>query len=64
MNVDFSKDDFMQTYKNYDEFYQCYADEKHELFLDYIAFKSHWLFVIDCSRREENMKYSTVDIKL
>lgn len=65
MNLDFPKNDYMQTYKNYVNFYHSYVgDKQHSLLLDYVAFKTHCLFVIDCSRREASMKSTTVDIKL
>lgn len=64
MMLDFSKNDFMQAYKNYADFSYSYCGEKRPLLLDYVAFHSHCLFVIDCSRREDSMKSSTVDIKL
>lgn len=63
MALDFSKNEYSEIYKTYTDFYPSYADQKHPL-VDYVAFKTRPLFVIDCSRREESMKSSTVDIKL
>lgn len=64
MDLDFATSDFMQAFKNYTAFYQSYSGEARPSLLDYVAFKTHTLFVIDCSRREESIKSSTVDIKV
>lgn len=64
MQLDFSQNDYMQAYRNYAKFYKSFAGVKRPLLLDFVAFKTHCLFVIDCSRREESMKATTVDIKL
>lgn len=64
MQLDFSKNDFAVAYKNYANFYRSYAGEKIPLLLDYLSFKTHCLFVIDCSRREDTLKSSTVDVKV
>lgn len=64
MNLNFLKNDFGFAYKNYAEFYQSYAGVKKPVLLDYAAFKTHCMYVIDCSRRDDGMKSSTVDIKL
>lgn len=58
INLDFPD---MQAYKNYANFYSIYAGEKRPLIL---VFNTHYLFVIDCSRRAYSMKSFTVDIKL
>ncbi|CAG9825657.1 unnamed protein product [Phaedon cochleariae] len=65
MQLDFAKQDYNLAYYNYTRFYSSYSHstEVHPI-LDYGEFKQHALFVIDCSRQEETMKSSTVDIKL
>lgn len=63
MSLDFQRNEYAEAYKRYTEFYPSFAGEKHPL-LDYSAFKTYALFVIDCSRREDTMKSSTVDIRL
>ncbi|CAG9822214.1 unnamed protein product [Phaedon cochleariae] len=65
MQLDFAKQDYTLAYYNYTRFYSSYSHstEVHPI-LDYGEFKQHALFVIDCSRQEETMKSSTVDIKL
>ncbi|CAG9817729.1 unnamed protein product [Phaedon cochleariae] len=65
MQLDFTKQDYTLAYYNYTRFYSSYSHstEVHPI-LDYGEFKQHALFVIDCSRQEETMKSSTVDIKL
>ncbi|XP_050509122.1 uncharacterized protein LOC126886294 [Diabrotica virgifera virgifera] len=65
MQLDFSKTDYNEAYFNYTEFHPRYAHstQKRPL-LDFSAFQHHALFVIDCSKQEESMKASTVDVKL
>lgn len=63
MTLDFSKNEFSEAYKNYADFNVSYSETKHPL-VSYVEFKTRPLFVIDCSRREESMKSSMVDIKL
>lgn len=63
MNPEISKNDFIQFYRHYDYFCQSYALEKRSPLLQ-AAFKTHCLFVIDCSSRKDSIKYSTVDIKI
>ncbi|CAH1112384.1 unnamed protein product [Psylliodes chrysocephalus] len=62
---DFKNDDYMMAFHDYTEFYASYSNSKikHPL-LDYTEFKKHALFVIDCSKQEEKMKSSTVDVRL
>lgn len=66
MILDFEKHEFSEAHKNYTTFCQSFngmMSNFHPL-LDYVAFKTHCLFVIDCSRREDSVKSSTIDIKL
>ncbi|XP_050516193.1 uncharacterized protein LOC126891058 [Diabrotica virgifera virgifera] len=65
MQLDFSKTDYNEAYFNYTEFYPSYihSQQKRPL-LEFSAFKTDALFVIDCSKQEESMKASTVDVKL
>ncbi|CAG9823889.1 unnamed protein product [Phaedon cochleariae] len=65
MQLNFAKQDNTLAYYNYTRFYSSYSHstEVHPI-LDYGEFKQHALFVIACSRQEETMKSSTVDIKL
>lgn len=63
MTLDFSKNEYSEAYKSYTDFYSSYSNKKHPL-IEYVAFKTRPLFVIDCSRREESMKSSMVDVKV
>uniref|UniRef100_A0A6P7GRA2 Uncharacterized protein LOC114339840 n=1 Tax=Diabrotica virgifera virgifera TaxID=50390 RepID=A0A6P7GRA2_DIAVI len=65
MQLDFSKSDYNEAYFNYTEFYpsSIHSQQKRPL-LDFSAFKNRALFVMDCSKQEESMKASTVDVKL
>ncbi|XP_050505307.1 uncharacterized protein LOC126883689 [Diabrotica virgifera virgifera] len=65
MQLDFKKTDYNEAYFNYTEFYPSYIHSQHKRpLLDFLAFKNRALFVIDCSKQEESMKASTVDVKL
>jgi hypothetical protein len=57
--------DYAEAHYNYTEFYPSYSNtlQKKSL-LDYLTFRNHALFVIDCSRRDESIKSSTVDVRL
>lgn len=50
--------------QNYSGCHQSYAGVEHPHLSDYVAFNIHCLFAIDVSRRDENMKSFTVDMKL
>lgn len=67
MDLNFEKNNFIEAHHNYTQFYSSFKNDltisKHSL-LDYKQFKNHALFVIDCSRRNESLKSSTVDIKV
>ncbi|XP_049825040.1 uncharacterized protein LOC126265969 [Aethina tumida] len=67
MQLDFSKNHFTEAHYNYTEFKNNFKNDhslpKHPL-LDYVSFKNHAIFVIDCSRRNEPLKSSTVDVKI
>ncbi|XP_023312299.1 uncharacterized protein LOC111692490 [Anoplophora glabripennis] len=65
MRLNFTKNDYAEAHYNYTEFYPSYSNtlQKKSL-LDYDTFKNHAFFVIDCSRRDESMKSSTVDVRL
>lgn len=62
MKLNFSKGDYGEAYLDYVNFNASYANQKHPM-LDYTAFKTHCLFVIDCSHRDEKIS-TTVDVKL
>jgi hypothetical protein len=65
MRLDFPNNHFNEAFNNYVDFYPSYMNStlKPSL-LDYPAFKNRTLFVIDCSKRSEQMKSPTADIKL
>lgn len=65
MRLNFAKNDYIEAHYKYTEFYPSYMNciQKHSL-LDYDKFKNRALFVIDCSRRDESMKSTTVDVRL
>lgn len=64
MRLDFNQNDYAEAHYNYSNFGISYMNRKKSVVLDYEQFKSRSIFVIDCSRRDETFKNSTIDIKL
>lgn len=54
----------MNAYKNYGNVHHSYDGEKQPPLLDYAVFRTHCLFKIDFSIRQDSMKFSTVGVKL
>lgn len=63
-NLNFRRNDYAEAHFNYSEFSSSYLNQKKLPLLDYVDFAGKTLFVIDCSRRDETFKSSTVDIKI
>lgn len=65
MRLDFEHNHFVEAHYNYTEFYSSFkgSHDKDPL-LDYTTFKDRALFVVDCSRRNDPIKMSTVDVKV
>ncbi|KAJ8912761.1 hypothetical protein NQ315_016718 [Exocentrus adspersus] len=65
MRLNFDNNDYNEAHFRYTEFQSSYLNcsEKRPI-LDYDVFKERTLFVIDCSRRDENETSSTVDVRL
>ncbi|CAG9818873.1 unnamed protein product [Phaedon cochleariae] len=63
--LDFSNNQYADAHFNYSEFNKSYQNcvQKRPL-VNFSDFKTHPMFVIDCSRRSLGPKASTVDIKL
>lgn len=67
MHLDFENNNFVEAHHNYTQFYLSYKNDHihtKQALLDYWSFKNHAVFVIDCSRRNETLKSSTVDVKV
>lgn len=64
LRLKFNKNDYCDAYYNYTEFSTSYNNVGIRPLLQYSDFKDRCLFVIDCSRRSESFKTSTVDLKL
>lgn len=65
LRFDFSKNDYVEAFYNYTEFASSYKNiTEKQILLDYAVFKNHAIFVIDCSKRIEPLKTTTVDVKL
>ncbi|KAJ8910116.1 hypothetical protein NQ315_007954 [Exocentrus adspersus] len=65
MRLNFEKNDYAEAHYRYTEFFPSNMSRMQKRFLlDFKPFKARTLFVIDCSRRDESMKPSTVDVRL
>lgn len=67
MKVDFSNMQYVEPYIKYAEFQQLFFDDidrRTEPYLSYESFKDKAIFLIDCSKQNEQLKSSTVDVKL
>lgn len=67
LKLDFKNNIFHQAFFNYTEFKPSYKNDMNspkDNILNFITFKNHSLFVIDCSKRSPLMKSTTVDVKI
>lgn len=65
LNLDFDRDKYCILYKMYTRFRQSYYNVSADPLLDLTNFKEKApLFVIDCSRQNENIKGGAVDVRL
>lgn len=66
LRLNFKENDYIEAYNSYTEFYPSYKNDREKRpLLDYKDYKENaTLFVIDCSRRNESIKTSMVDVKL
>ncbi|XP_031355194.1 uncharacterized protein LOC116179539 [Photinus pyralis] len=66
MHLDFNANKYIIAYQNYLNFRRDYysKDEHQDALFDYLYFKSCPIFVLDCSKQNESLKHSTVDVKL
>lgn len=64
-NLDFERRQYTDAYQSYAEFQKSfYGREISHPISDYNMFHVRPIFVIDCSKQEESIKSSTVDVKL
>lgn len=65
LQVDFDSWHYTEIYQMYLDFQRNFLNKTYvEPFLSYAQFKNRPLFVIDCSKQEESIQATTVDIKL
>lgn len=66
LNLNFTNNDYADAHYNYVQFASSFFNsaERRETLLDYDAFKTHSIFVIDCSRRDDSLKSSAIDVKI
>ncbi|KAK5639155.1 hypothetical protein RI129_011647 [Pyrocoelia pectoralis] len=65
MHLDFNANKYITAYQNYINFRRdYYAKEEQDALFDYSHFKTCPIFVMDCSKQNETLKLSTVDVKL
>lgn len=67
MHLDFDKNNYALAYHNFISFRRNYYEDRdinNDSVFDYEAFKKCPIFIIDCSKQNESLKNSTVDVKL
>lgn len=65
IRCDFEKNQFIDPFQKYCDFQKnFYGQNLSQPILDYGNFKSRCLFVIDCTKQNESIKQTTVDLKL
>lgn len=67
MRLDFDKNHYSEAHYNYTQFYSSFKNDMTQLkqpLLEYTEYKNRSVFVTDCSRRNDSLKSSTVDIKI
>lgn len=64
-NLDFSTNSYLLAYKHYCDFQRHYYQRSPQPLLSYEEFKKNPVFVVDCSKQQEDVKTGgTVDTKL
>lgn len=63
LQLDFPARKYSDVYHMYTEFCKTLAGNNRPM-LDFVAFHNHAIFAIDCSKRNDSVKSSTIDIKL
>lgn len=64
-NFDFSKSQYTEAYQSYCDFQKNFYGKSTSCpLINYSGFREKAIFVIDCSRQNEAIKSSTVDVKL
>lgn len=63
MKLNFTSKKYSEAYYMYTQFSKLFASNNKPI-LDFAAFTDRALFIIDCSKRNDSIKSSTVDIKL
>lgn len=66
MKVNFADHQYVEPFVKYAQFQKLFFDDidRCEPYLNYDQFEEKALFVIDCSKQNESLKSSTVDVKL
>lgn len=63
-NLDFEKARYSLAYHDYSNFQKAYYDREADPRISYASYKTNPVFVIDCSKQDEVIKSSTVDVQL
>lgn len=63
-NMDFDKNKYATAYINYINFQNSYLGRSSEPLMSYDEFKNNPLFILDCSKQNEAIKTSVVDVKI
>ncbi len=65
LNLNFDNRQYTEVYRMYTEFQKSYMGKTYaEPLLDFTSFANRCMFVIDCSKQNEALKSSTIDVKL
>ncbi|XP_044751697.1 uncharacterized protein LOC123311693 [Coccinella septempunctata] len=64
LRLNFDKNEYAEAYQNYTQFAQSYGIFKKSPLLTFSEFKEKPVFVLDCSRRDQTFKATTIDVKL
>lgn len=65
IKTDFKSNDYTAAYDCYKDFQTSFLDKYcSEPLMDYKEFKNRPLFILDCSKQEETLQQSTIDLKL
>lgn len=63
-NLEINKKQYALAYQNYANFQKSYYNRPNQPLLTYTDFHHASIYVIDCSKQNESLKSSTVDIRL
>lgn len=63
-NLEIMKNQYAMAYQSYAKFQKSYYNRPNQPLLSYAELENSFVYVIDCSKQNESLKSSTVDIRL